>query len=74
MGEGTRRLCTEGREKSDRDCLVQGLQTNTNYRFQTLYYEPETLNAANRGTGLGLLGLRARLCKFLSTVHYLTGA
>jgi hypothetical protein len=67
-------FCTEGREKSDRDCLVQGLQTNTNYRFQTLDYEPETLNAANRGTGLGLLGLRARLCKLLSTVHYLTGA
>src|SRR6202008_1330939 len=41
-------FCTEGREKSDRDCLVQGLQTNTNCRFQTLDYEPETLNAANR--------------------------
>jgi len=67
-------FCTEGREKSDRDCLVQGLQTNTNCRFQTPDYEPETLNAANRGTGLGLLGLRARLCKLLSTVHYLTGA
>jgi len=34
---------------------------------------PETLNAANRGTELGLLGLRARLCYFTTTVHYLTG-
>jgi hypothetical protein len=49
-------------EKTNRDCLVQALQMHL--LIPGLWNGPETLNAANRGTGLGLLGLRALLCNF----------
>jgi hypothetical protein len=73
MGEGTRRLLHGGPRKQQ-GLPGSGSANKDELLISDSYYEPETLNTTNRGTGLGLLGLRARLCKLRSTVHYLTGA